>query len=160
MEINNFIAPEDVFVGFSANSKKHVLEEMVRFAATRVEGIDQRAVLEMLTERERIGCTGIGNGVAIPHTRCELPATRTAPLALLAVLDKPIDFNTSDGVPVDIVFMLLAPANCGGEHLTVLAMASRLLSSPHTAKALRRSTSNEEAWFALSSGGDPSRTAA
>ena len=159
MEISDFITSDDVFAGLGANSKKQVLEEMLRLAAMRVGGIDERAVLEQLTERERLGCTGLGNGIAIPHTRCSLPASRTDPLALLAVLDKPVDFDTSDGVPVDIVFMLLAPENCSGDHLTVLALASRLLSSPHTVAALRRATSSKEAWLALS-GGDPTRTAA
>ena len=160
MKISDFLTQDDIIPRFRANSKKQVLEEMVRIAATRVDGIDQREVLDRLTERERLGCTGIGGGIAIPHTRCGLPAGRTAPVALLAVLDRPIDFDAGDGEPVDIVFLLLAPEECGGEHLTVLALASRLLASPETAASLRRSVSSAEAWSAITGTAESSRTAA
>ena len=159
MKISNFVSPDDVFVKVKASTKKQVLEEMVRLAAMRLDSIDQRAVHDLLTERERLGCTGIGNGIAIPHTRCPMPGDRTTPFTILAVLDQPINFDANDGVPVDIVFMLLAPENCGGEHLTVLALASRLLTAGDTAAALRKATSSQEAWSIIVAG-DDEKTAA
>ena len=160
MKISAFISPEDISIKFRASSKKQVLEEMVRLAGDRIEGLDRRSVVDLLNERERLGCTGIGNGVAIPHTRCALPAAQTSPVALLALLEQPVDFDANDDVPVDIVFMLLAPESSGGEHLAVLALASRLLSSRDTAEALRRATSRQQAWEVLAGSGDPSKTAA
>lgn len=149
MKISSFMSPDDLYIRLKANSKKQVLQEMVRFAASRVERLDERAVLDLLMERERLGCTGIGNGIAIPHTRCTLPEGQTAPLAVLATLDQPIDFEASDDAPVDIVFLLLAPEGGGGEHLTVLALASRLLGSAELAERLRTSTTTADAWSVL-----------
>ena len=160
MDIGSFISPDDVFIQLKANSKKQVLEEMVRLASTRAQGIDPRTALDLLAERERLGCTGIGKGIAIPHTRCRPPSSLSRLAAVLAVLDQPVDFDAGDGVPVDIVFMLLAPQDSGGEHLAVLALASRLLSSDETAEALRRAASKEEAWSILSGAGGTSMTAA
>lgn len=160
MKISNFLSPDDIFIRFGANSKKQLFEEMVRLAAGRREGLDQRSILDQLIERERLGCTGIGNGIAIPHARCRPPSAMTELVAQLAILSRPIDFDASDGMPVDIVFMLLAPEHSGGEHLALLALASRLLASGSTVKALRRSSSSKEAWAAIAGAGDPSKTAA
>lgn len=160
MKLVSFLSPNDILINIKANSKKQVFEEMLHHAAMRMDAVNPRAILDLLIERERLGCTGIGNGIAIPHTRCALPPEQSKPIALLAILDQPIDFDASDGQPVDIVFMLLAPVNCGGEHLTVLALASRLLSTGDTAQALRRAKSVEAARAAIAEAVDPSRTAA
>ena len=149
MKISNFISPDDLFIRLKANSKKQVLQEMVKLAASRASHIDQREVFDLLIDRERLGCTGIGKGIAIPHTRCSLASNEVNPIAILATLDKAIDFEASDDEPVDIVFMLLAPDTGGGEHLTVLALASRLLSTEGIADNLRKATTVDEAWSAI-----------
>lgn len=149
MKIDAFLSPGDVLIGLKANSKKQVLNDMVRHATSRVVGLDERATLDLIMERERLGCTGIGDGIAIPHSRCGLPTDQTAPVALLAVLENPIDFEANDDKPVDIVFMLLAPDTGGGEHLTALALASRVLRADDNAAKLRLCSSSAEAWELL-----------
>jgi len=150
MKINSILSPDDIVIGLKANSKKQVLQEMVRRIAETVPELDQRSVLDQILERERLGCTGIGEGVAIPHARCAFPKElRSVPLAVLAVLDKPVDFQSNDEIPVDIIFMLLAPENPGGEHLTALALASRILRDTERAKELRGCKNAEAVWTLL-----------
>jgi len=152
MKISSLLTPDDIVIGLKANSKKQVLQEMVRRIAEAVPGLDQRAVLDQILERERIGCTGIGEGVAIPHARCAFPKElRGNPIAMLALLEKPLDYQSNDEKPVDIVFMLLAPKNPGGEHLTALALASRVLRDAARAAELRGCTNVDAAWTLLNS---------
>ncbi|XDZ64781.1 PTS sugar transporter subunit IIA [Alphaproteobacteria bacterium LSUCC0684] len=146
------MTPDDIVIGLKANSKKQVLQEMVRRIAETIPELDQRAVLDQILERERLGCTGIGDGVAIPHARCAFPAElRGTPIAMLALLEKPVDYQSNDEKPVDIVFMLLAPENPGGEHLTALALASRILRVPARASELRGCTNSDAVWTLLNS---------
>jgi len=146
------MTPDDIFIGLKANSKKQVLQEMVRRIADTIPELDQRSVLDQILERERLGCTGIGDGVAIPHARCAFPTElRGTPIAMLALLEKPVDYQSNDEKPVDIVFMLLAPENPGGEHLTALALASRILRDPARATELRGCTNSDAAWTLLNS---------
>ncbi|MCE2517132.1 MAG: PTS sugar transporter subunit IIA [Alphaproteobacteria bacterium] len=147
MKLSSILSPDDVIIGLKANSKKQVLQEMVRRMTSGLPDFDQRMALDHLMERERLGCTGIGEGIAIPHTRCEFDtANVTAPLTCLAVLQQPIDYQSNDDLPVDIVFMLLAPENIGGEHLTALALASRVLRDKSRADHLRGCTNVDAAW--------------
>ena len=123
MKINTIISPDDIIVGLKANSKKQVLQEMAARITAPVDGLETRLVFDHLMERERLGCTSIGGGIAIPHTRCAFPENMgNKPLTQLAVLNKPIDFQSNDDHPVDIVFMLIAPDHIGGEHLTRLPL--------------------------------------
>ena len=153
MRHNIFIAPDDLLIRLEANTKKQVLQNIVQHAATRVKGLDSRAVLELIMEREKLGCTSIGDGIAIPHARCAFPEGRTAPLALLATLDTPIDFEASDDKHIDIVFMLLGHETSGGEHLTALALVSRILREKSVIDALRLATTRQEAWELLTHAG-------
>ena len=148
MRINSFLTPGDLLIKLDANSKKQALENMLKRVAPLGE-TDSRAILDLLMERERLGCTGIGEGIAIPHTRCPFPEGRKAPIALLATLKTPVDFDANDGIPVDIIFMLLASDTSGGEHLTALALASRLLRNNEVATKLRAAASSDTAWQAL-----------
>ena len=150
MKLNSILSPDDVIIGLKSNSKKQVLQEMVRRVSLNIEGFDQRVALDHLMERERLGCTGIGEGIAIPHTRIEFPIPElTTPLTCLAVLQQPIDYHSNDDQPVDILFMLLAPENIGGEHLTALALASRVLRDKTRADHLRGCSTVDAAWSIL-----------
>ena len=140
---------DDVIVGLKANSKKQVLQEITRRMTGHIDGIDQRIALDQLMERERLGCTGIGDGIAIPHARCPFPGDDQAPIACLAILDQPIEYQSHDDKPVDIIFTLLAPEHGGGEHLTALALASRILRDNDRAEQLRGCVSIDAAWSIL-----------
>ena len=150
MKINTIISPDDIIVGLKANSKKQVLQEMAARITAPVDGLETRLVFDHLMERERLGCTSIGGGIAIPHTRCAFPENMgNKPLTQLAVLNTPIDFQSIDDHPVDIVFMLIAPDHIVGEHLTALALASRLLRDEDRAARLRGCDSVEAMWSIL-----------
>ena len=152
MKINTIISPDDIIVGLKANSKKQVLQEMAARVTASVDGLETRLVFDHLMDRERLGCTSIGGGIAIPHTRCAFPENiGNKPLTQLAVLNKPIDFQSNDDQPVDIVFMLIAPDHLGGEHLTALALASRLLRDEARSDLLRGCETAEAVWSILNS---------
>jgi PTS system nitrogen regulatory IIA component len=150
MQINTFMSPDDIIVKFPANSKKQVLEDLVTQACTTVKGLDARMVLDQLMEREKLGCTGIGGGIAVPHARCTLPAFITQPLVRLAVLDRAIDFDANDDIPVDIVFLMLAPEGSSSGHLTALALISRIMRQKGCAKKMRQARSAQKLWEILS----------
>jgi PTS system nitrogen regulatory IIA component len=150
MKISSIIKPNDVIIGLAAKSKKQVLQEITRRMTNHLEGFNQRLILDQLMERERLGCTGIGDGIAIPHARCPFPEGQNAPLTCLALLDQPIDYHANDDKPVDIIFTLLAPENIGGEHLTALALASRILREKKRANLLRDCNDADAAWRVIS----------
>lgn len=152
MKFSEILSTDDIIIELRANSKKQVLQEMANRIASSIDGLDARVVFDNLMERERLGCTSIGGGIAIPHSRCPFPDTIGAkPITLLSVLSQPIDFQSNDDQLVDIVFMLIAPENIGGEHLTALALASRILRNNDVANNLRGCSSVEAAWSLLSS---------
>ena len=110
MELADMIDPQDVLVDHRAASKAELLRDLAHLAAGRT-GIDETVILDLLTGRERLGSTGIGNGIAIPHAN--VPEL-SAPFTLLVRLRQPIDFEAIDEAPVDIVFLTLSPAHRGG----------------------------------------------
>ena len=121
MNVNVKIPPEAVGT-IGADSRQGVLEALsVRFAS--VYGVESDDVLESLEEREALGSTGFGRGIAIPHARI---ATVSQPVAVLFRLDAPVEFGAADGMPVDLVFGLLSPVNAGAKHLHALAAISRM----------------------------------
>ncbi|MBL4639222.1 MAG: PTS sugar transporter subunit IIA, partial [Kordiimonadaceae bacterium] len=117
-------------------------------------GLDEREIFAKLLERERLGSTGVGKGVAIPHARV---AGLSQVTGLFAKLSNPIDFDSVDERPIDIVFMLLAPEEAGADHLKALASVSRLLRDDSTCKKLRM-TPDSNALYAMLAG--PSNAAA
>ena len=135
--------PESVAI-LSASDKPAVLEALSRTFA-RGWGLDAGAVLEHLEERERLGSTGFGRGVAIPHARI---AGLPRPVAALIKLRQPIDFASADGMPVDLVVGLLSPENSGATHLHALAAISRLMRDERVHEALSEAP-NEAALFSL-----------
>ena len=133
MEIRDILQPEAVIAGLKVTSKKQALQELARHAAA-VTGVNERKIFETLLERERLGTTGVGNGIAIPHGKL---SELTRLYGVFARIDKPIDFDSIDEQPVDLVFLLLAPEAAGADHLKALARVSRLLRDAATCEKLR-----------------------
>ena len=128
-----FLTPEAVAAGLRPVGKKQVLQEISAQAA-RLVGLDEREVFETLLHRERLGSTGIGDGIAIPHGK--IPRLSRL-FGLAARLDKPVDFEALDNQPVDIVFLLLAPEGAGADHLKALARVARVLRESGTRDRIR-----------------------
>lgn len=144
MEISDLLGVDAVVSSLSVSSKKQALQELAKRAHT-ITGLDERQIFDTLLERERLGTTGVGNGIAIPHGKLgELDRL----YGVFARLEKPIDFDAIDEHPVDLVFLLLAPESAGADHLKALARVSRLLRDQAVCKKLRGSDSSE-ALFAL-----------
>jgi PTS system nitrogen regulatory IIA component len=144
MEIADLITLEGVVPNLKVANKKQALQELAKRAA-EVTGQYERAIFEVLLERERLGTTGVGNGIAIPHGK--LPQL-TRLYGLFARLEKPINFEAIDEQPVDLIFLLLAPEQAGADHLKALARVSRLLRDRGICEKLRGSDS-AEALYAL-----------
>ena len=123
MASHELLEVQGVILDLHASSKKQVFEHLAERAAT-VSGLHQRVLFDMLLERERLGSTGVGEGVAIPHAR---PAGIGRIYGVFARLAKPIPFDAPDDKPVDLIFLLLAPASEGGDHLKALARVARTL---------------------------------
>ncbi len=144
MEISDLLGVEAIVPKLSVTSKKQALQELAKRAHT-VTGLDERRIFDTLLERERLGTTGVGNGIAIPHGKiAELDGLH----GVFARLDKPIDFDSVDEQPVDLVFLLLAPESAGADHLKALARVSRLLRDQNVCKKLRGSD-NADALYSL-----------
>jgi PTS system nitrogen regulatory IIA component len=150
MKIRDIITPEDIVIRDTAESKKQILQDMVHVISSQKIVLNERLVTESLLERERLGSTGLGDGVAIPHARCEFPEQSNQSIAgLLLKLKQPIEFEANDNQPVDIIFMLLASQNCGTEHLTRLAAISRFIRNNNAAEQIRKATSSSHVWQVL-----------
>lgn len=143
-----------VSAGLKVNSKKQVLQELAAMAA-RGCGLDERDIYDALLQRERLGSTGIGNGLAIPHGRF---ARLSRLFGVFARLDRPVDFEAVDGLPVDLIFVLLAPEGAGADHLQGMARVARLLRTPAVVAALRGSR-DADALYSILTQGDTSRAA-
>ena len=126
MKLADYIKPENVILNLDVSSKTQALQVMSA-SASELATIPADAILEALLKRERLGSTGVGQGVALPHTHI---AGIGRPIAMVARLKQPIDFESIDGRPVDIVFLLLTPNEAPKPHLNVLACFSRRLRSP------------------------------
>lgn len=148
-DLNDFLLPGAVVATMPAANKKVLFQQLGTLSA-RIHGIDADLVVERLTERERLGSTGFGGGVAIPHGKIDGLAH---PVGLFVRMAQPIDFAAIDDLPVDLVFMLLSPTDSGAEHLRVLAQVSRLLRDRGFVAKLR-GAANDDALFALFAGGD------
>lgn len=144
MDILDLIAPEAVIAGLKASSKKQALQVLCAKAAA-LEGLEERDVFSVIFERERLGTTGVGQGVAIPHGKLE---GLDHIVGVFAQLAKPIDFDSVDGQPVDLIFLLLAPDHAGADHLKALARISRLLRDKAVCDKLRGSK-DSDALYAL-----------
>ena len=135
MTLTDIVAPTAIVPALKVNGKKQALQELAARAA-ELTGQNEKAILEILLQREKLGSTGVGNGVAIPHGK--LPKLGRL-FGLFARLERPIDFEALDSQPVDLVFLLLAPEGAGADHLKALARVARLLRDPEVARKLRES---------------------
>jgi PTS system nitrogen regulatory IIA component len=128
-----FLRPDAVVPNLRVTSKKQALHELAKRAA-EVTRENERTILDVLLERERLGTTGVGRGIAIPHGR--LPSLDRV-YGVFARLDRAVDFDAIDDQPVDLVFLLLAPSQAGADHLKALAKVSRLLRDESLCAKLR-----------------------
>jgi len=135
MELNDLLSLEGVVPALKAQSKKQVLQEMAAKAAS-LTGLPERETFDTLLHRERLGSTGIGDGIAIPHGKL---VQLDSIVGVFARLDRPVDFDSLDDQPVDLVFLLLAPEGAGADHLKALARIARVLRDGETAAKLRAS---------------------
>lgn len=144
MEISDLLQP-DAVVTLKASSKKQVLQELAKIAAS-VTGLGERKIFDTLLERERLGTTGVGNGIAIPHGKL---ADLKGLHGVFARLEKPVDFDAIDDHPVDLIFLLLAPEQAGADHLKALARVSRLLRDPANCDKLRGAANTDGLYMVL-----------
>ena len=145
MPLNDLVALNAIIPALKVNGKKQILQELAAKAA-ELSGQNERTIFEILVQREKLGSTGVGNGVAIPHGK--LPKLNKL-FGLFARLERPVDFEALDGQPVDLVFLLLAPEGAGADHLKALARVARVLRDPDTAKMLRESRDAEAIYAVL-----------
>src|SRR5690348_804875 len=145
MNISDLLVPGAVMASLKVQSKKQLLQEVSQRAAQIIR-IPERKIFETLTERERLGSTGVGQGIAIPHGRL---SDITTIAGVFARLESPIDYDAVDKQPVDLVFMLLAPEGAGADHLKALARVSRLLRNQAATEKLRAAKSAEALYAIL-----------
>src|SRR5690349_3512528 len=131
--ISSFLSPSDVFLDVGEPDKISLLSDLARRAAPSV-GLSSDVIVTELMKRERLGSTGMGSGVAIPHARY---IGLKKPFGLVARLKPPVDFEAIDNMPVDLVFLLLVPAAAEGDHLNMLAAVSRRMRSREVTQKLR-----------------------
>jgi len=136
MNCSNLMTSDCVIANLRASNKRQVLQELAHKAAA-LTGQSEDLIYEVLNERERLGTTGIGHGIAIPHGK--LPGLEKV-YGVFAKLERPVDFDAIDDKPVDLIFLLLAPANCGADHLKALAKVSRMLRDRMLCEKVRGST--------------------
>jgi len=136
--------PDAVLASAKATGKKALLAELANRASGLFD-VDERKLFDRLLERERLGSTGIGGGIAIPHGRL---SSMAKPMGVFARMAHPVDFDAIDERPVDIVFLLVTPEGAGADHLKALARVSRLLRDRSLVEKLR-ATENAEALYAL-----------
>lgn len=133
MELSDLLSPNAMIPALKAKTKKQALHDLAELGAS-VTGIAARDLFEGLMQRERLGSTGLGGGIAIPHAKFK---GLDRILCLVARLDQPVEFEALDNEPVDLIFVLLAPEHASGDHLKALARISRLLREPKALTSLR-----------------------
>jgi PTS system nitrogen regulatory IIA component len=144
MDLTDLLSLDAIIPALKAVSKKQVIQGIAERAA-KVAGLPERTVFDTILQRERLGSTGVGRGVAIPHCRmdnCERL------VGIFARLERPVDFEAIDDMPVDIVFALIAPEGAGADHLKALAKVARVLRDPAIVAKLRASR-DQAALYAL-----------
>lgn len=145
MTLADLIAPEAVLPSLNAKDKKQLLAELSA-RASEISGLQERDIFDALLQRERLGSTGLGQGVAIPHGK--MPGLNRI-VGLFARLAEPIDFDAADSEPVAIVVLLLAPEGAGADHLKALARISRLLRDSPSVQKLKSSNDAEVLYAVL-----------
>jgi len=145
MELSELISSDSIVAGLKVGSKKQALQELSQIAEN-ITGISSRDIFGTVLQRERLGSTGVGQGIAIPHGKLD---GLDRLFAIFARLETPINFDAMDDQPVDLIFMLLAPESAGADHLKALARISRTLRDPAVTQKLRESTSKADIYNIL-----------
>lgn len=145
MALTDLVVPQAVVSSLRVSNKKQALQELAVRAAA-ICGRNEREVLEVLMQRERLGSTGIGNGIAIPHGKL---ARLDRLFGVFARLERPIDFEALDAQPVDLIFLLMAPEASGADHLKALARVARLLRNSWVTQQLREAKDAEALYAVL-----------
>jgi PTS system nitrogen regulatory IIA component len=133
MALNDLLSSDSVIASLRVNGKKQALQELSERAAL-VSGLPAREIFDSILQRERLGPTGVGDGIAIPHGKLSKCGRI---FGVFARLERAIDFEALDGLPVDLIFMLIAPESAGADHLKALAMIARVLRNSQLAAQLR-----------------------
>jgi nitrogen PTS system EIIA component len=139
MQLSEFLDFDAIKPSMSGGNKRALLQQMAQFAAGRLQ-VDPAEILSSISERERLGSTGFGQGVAIPHGKIEGLARI---YCMFARLSEPVDYKAIDGQPVDLVFLLLSPPDAGAEHLKALAAISRVTRHAPTLEKMRGARSRD-----------------
>ena len=144
MDISDFLQ-NDAVITLRVSSKKQLLQDLAKQAKI-LTGLNDAKIFEVLLEREKLGSTGLGKGVAIPHGKL---SGLSSLQGIFAKLEKPIDFDSVDNSPVDLVFLLLAPEQAGADHLTALARVSRYLRKQDNCEKLRNTDDQDGLYILL-----------
>jgi nitrogen PTS system EIIA component len=139
MQLSEFLDFDAIKPSLSGGNKRALLQQMAQFAAGRLQ-VDAAEILSSVSERERLGSTGFGQGVAIPHGKIEGLARI---YCMFARLSEPVDYKAIDGQPVDLIFLLLSPPDAGAEHLKALAAISRVTRHAPTLEKMRGARSRD-----------------
>lgn len=140
IRLENILTPGRSLVNVPGGSKKRVLEQIANLVARELPDLDGQDIFENLVAREKLGSTGFGNGIAIPH--CRLPGC-VSPISALLRLDAPVDFDAIDGAPVDLLFVLLVPEAATDEHLELLRQIASMLDRSDVREQLRHAQNSD-----------------
>ena len=146
MKISDILQKNDVLVLNEVNSKRQLLQDLADYAA-KTAGVDARTLFDVILERENLGTTAMGKGIALPHAR--VPALERTQ-ALFAKVNDGVDFDADDAKKVDLVFLLLSPEDSGADHLNALAQISRIMKSDVKCAIIRKASTPEEIYKILS----------
>lgn len=145
MNISDILSEDMILTEVVADNKRHLLEQISTFVAAQ-KGLDKSLVFEAVLERENLGSTGYGNGVAFPHARIE---GLKGVITVFARLQKPVDYDALDNKPVDMVAFMISPENSGDDHLRTLAIFSRILKDKDICKEVRAAKSVHDIFRAM-----------
>ncbi|MFG3454031.1 PTS IIA-like nitrogen regulatory protein PtsN [Pseudomonas knackmussii] len=146
IRIENILTPGRSLVNVPGGSKKRVLEQIAKVLGQDLPDLDSQTIFESFIAREKLGSTGFGNGIAIPH--CRMPGC-ASPLSAVLRLDTPVDFDAIDGAPVDLLFVLLVPEAATDEHLELLRQIASMLDREEVRERLRQATSGQDLYQAI-----------
>lgn len=146
IRIENILTPGRSLVNVPGGSKKRVLEQIAKVLGQDLPDLDSQTIFESFIAREKLGSTGFGNGIAIPH--CRMPGC-ASPLSAVLRLDTPVDFDAIDGAPVDLLFVLLVPEAATDEHLELLRQIASMLDREEVRERLRQARSGQDLYQAI-----------
>ena len=155
MDLRDLVKPDAVLPSLHVQSKKQALHEVCAAAARQLD-MPERSILDTILQRERLGSTGVGQGVAIPHGKLK---GLESLVGVFARLQKPVDFDALDDQPVDLLFVLFAPEAAGADHLKALARIARVLRDPAVAQKLRVASDAGELYEVLTAPAEASHAA-